>query len=329
MWMISVWLGAIVVSLCLGSDTTMGIYEGSYTSSAGESGPLRGRLVALGKSEYVARIELTEWGRNVEIMGSAERNRTTFRGSVDLGVDLGGTYRVEAVVEDSDLKGTFSGASAQGRISLTKVSRTSPTLGAKPVEGAVVLFDGSGLDQWTGPDGKPADWRILPDGTMEVGQGNIISRQSFGDVRIHLEFRTPFMPEARGQARGNSGVYVQGRYEVQVLDSFGLEPKDNECGGIYEIAAPLVNACLPPLEWQTYDIEFRAPRFDAAGRKTVDAVISVRHNGIVIHEEVKVPRPTRASLDNEEVPKAGLMLQDHGNPVQYRNIWVLSADEPR
>jgi hypothetical protein len=207
------------------------------------------------------------------------------------------------------------------------VTKKSPTLGASPPEGAIALFDGSGLDLWQRINGETPTWRILDNGAMEVVKGNIITKERFGDARIHLEFRTPFMPEARGQARGNSGVYVQGRYEAQILDTFGLKPQHHDCGGIYEIAEPMENACLPPLDWQTYDIEFLAPRFNDAGEKTAEAVMTVRLNGILIHDRVKVPRPTRASIASNEVPRAGLMLQDHGNPVQYRNIWILPIDE--
>jgi hypothetical protein len=129
------------------------------------------------------------------------------------------------------------------------------------------------------------------------------------------------MPGKKGQARGNSGVYLLGRYEVQVLDSFGLETRDNECGGIYKIATPKTNASLPPLEWQTYDIVMRAPKFNDQGEKTQNAVIAVKHNGIVIHDNVELPGMTGGSVSDKEAPKGILFLQDHGNKVQYRNIW--------
>ena len=182
------------------------------------------------------------------------------------------------------------------------------------------------LRAWMHRDGQPAGWKLGEDGSMEVTRGNILTRRSFGDVRIHLEFRTPLMAEARGQARGNSGVYVQGRYEVQVLDSFGLEPMDNGCGGVYRIAPPRVNASLPPLQWQTYEIIFRAPRFDASGSKTANARITVRHNGQVIHLNRELPRLTPGGVSNEESERGPLLLQDHRDPVQYRNIWVLPLD---
>mgnify|MGYP001209492524 CR=1 FL=1 len=167
-------------------------------------------------------------------------------------------------------------------------------------------------------------WKLLGDGSMEIGPkaGSLVSKALFGDQRLHIEFRTPFMPEARGQGRGNSGVYLQGRYEVQVLDSYGLEGLDNECGGIYKVARPRVNMCAPPLRWQTYDIDFRAPVFDAQGAKTANARITVRHNGVPIHENVELPGATGGGeAANLERP-GPLLLQDHGNPVQFRNIWV-------
>ncbi|MEX0716519.1 MAG: DUF1080 domain-containing protein, partial [Planctomycetaceae bacterium] len=148
------------------------------------------------------------------------------------------------------------------------------------------------------------------------------SNRKFGDHTLHVEFRTPFVPKARGQARGNSGVYVQNRYEIQVLDSFGLEGKNNECGGVYGGTEPIVNMCYPPLTWQTYDIDFTAARYDDAGKKTKNARMTVKHNGVVIHDDIELPKHTPGK--NAEAPGPdGLYLQGHGNPVVYKNIWVV------
>jgi hypothetical protein len=162
---------------------------------------------------------------------------------------------------------------------------------------------------------------------MEVTGGGIISKKKFTDHKLHVEFRTPFMPAATGQGRGNSGVYLQGRYEIQVLDSYGLEGRDNECGGIYTVGAPLANMCAPPLQWQTYDVTFYAPRFDADGKKTKPARITVLHNGVKVQDNKDIPNPTTACWDQNIKEPGGLHLQDHGNPVQYRNIWAVEIKE--
>ena len=195
---------------------------------------------------------------------------------------------------------------------LKRVHRESPTLGKKAPESAIVLFDGSSADQFVG--GKMTEDKLL--------QADTYSHEKFGDHSLHIEFRTPFRPEARGQARGNSGVYLQSRYEVQVLDSFGLSGEDNECGGIYKIAKPKVNMCYPPLTWQTYDIDFVAAKYDADGKKTSPAKVTIRHNGVVIHDNLELKNGTPGRLPEGADPQP-LYLQGHGNPVVYRNIWAV------
>jgi hypothetical protein len=140
---------------------------------------------------------------------------------------------------------------------------------------------------------------------------------------MHIEFRLPWMPKARGQGRGNSGLYVTGRYEVQMLDSFGLAGADNECGGIYKVAEPKQNLCYPPLRWQTYDVDFTAAKFDAEGKKTANAKLTVKHNGYPIHENLEIPGPTGGARSSDEKGPGPVFLQDHSNPVRYRNIWVV------
>jgi hypothetical protein len=138
-----------------------------------------------------------------------------------------------------------------------------------------------------------------------------------------MEFQLSFMPKAQGQGRSNSGVYMQGRHEVQILDSFGLEGKNNECGGIYEVKDTDINMCFPPLSWQTYDIDFTPARFDADGKKTANARITVRHNGVLIHDDAEVPKATRAAPVPEGPEPGPIYIQDHGNPVLLRNIWLV------
>ncbi|MBN2296188.1 MAG: DUF1080 domain-containing protein [Pirellulales bacterium] len=194
---------------------------------------------------------------------------------------------------------------------MKKVTRKSPTMGAKPPKDAVVLFDGTTAENFK--NGRIVENKLLAEG--------VTSKQQFGDHHLHLEFRTPYMPTARGQARGNSGCYVQGRYEVQILDSFGLEGKDNECGGIYKIAVPAVNMCLPPLSWQTYDIDFTAPKFEN-GKKVKNARITIVHNGVTIHNDIELPSHTAGGISAEKSGPGPVYLQNHGNPVRFRNIWV-------
>lgn len=195
-----------------------------------------------------------------------------------------------------------------------------------PPEGAIVLFDGKNLDAWAakGDAKKPAPWKLVDGGAVQVGGGDIVTKEKFaGHFKLHVEFRVPYMPKATGQGRGNSGVYLQGRYEVQVLDSYGLDSKDNDCGGIYTIAKPLVNACKAPTVWQSYDIEFRAPTF-ADGKKTEPGRVTVLHNGTKIHDHVMLTKDnTTAGLGGDPGTPGPILLQDHGNPVQFRNVWLL------
>lgn len=214
--------------------------------------------------------------------------------------------------------GVLTITSAEGDMTgnLSKVERKSPTLGKSPPSGAIILFDGSSADGWK--DGKMTDDGLLMQGCT--------SKQTFDSHTLHIEFRLPYQPEDSGQARGNSGIYFQGRYEVQMLDSFGLEGKQNECGGIYSVAEPDVNMCLPPLAWQTYDADFTAAKYDDSGKLVANPRITVRHNGVVIHDDIELPgsRNTTAAPVNTGPEPGPIYLQNHGNPVRYRNIWVIA-----
>jgi hypothetical protein len=200
---------------------------------------------------------------------------------------------------------------------LAKVERTSPTLGAAPPWGATRLF--SGTNTWHFKGAKVTDQGLLQEGTE--------LKTPYRDFMMHLEFLLPYMPYATGQARANSGVYVQSRYEVQILDSFGLDGEFNECGSLYRYQPPDVNMCLPPLTWQTFDIQFRAARFDSQGNKSHNAVITVWHNGVKIHDQFEIERKTGAGQQEGPQPLV-TKLQNHSNPVRFRNIWVIDYTEP-
>jgi hypothetical protein len=224
------------------------------------------------------------------------------------------------------------GAAQYGELKGLDILHAEDKVDAKsqgPPSRAIVLFDGKNLDDWVRLDGRSrAGWKLLPGGIMQVQGGNIMTRQQFGGhFRLHVEFRVPYMPGATGQARGNSGVYIQGRYEVQILDSYGLKSRNNDCGAIYEVAAPRVNACKAPTVWQSYDIDFQAPKCKG-GKKVEPARVTVYQNGVLIHDNVDISVDnTRAGRGGDPCTPGPIMLQDHGNPVQFRNIWLVKNDE--
>ncbi|MFN8301428.1 MAG: DUF1080 domain-containing protein [Saprospiraceae bacterium] len=193
---------------------------------------------------------------------------------------------------------------------------------------AIVLFDGSWLSEWySGKDSTAAGWTINSDGSMTVkpGAGDIVTQRSFGDCQLHLEFRTPATVKGEGQGRGNSGVFLQNRYEVQVLDSYQNRTYSNgQCGAVYKQHIPLVNACRPPGEWQSYDILFTAPRFNTDGILLAPGRLTVFQNGILIQNNVEIKGTTEyiGLPKNVAHGKAPIRLQDHGDLVSYRNIWI-------
>lgn len=200
---------------------------------------------------------------------------------------------------------------------------------SKPPSDAIVLYRTSkDLNNWLSRNGEPAKWKTTLCGIRVDGTGGIVSKQAFGDMQIHVEWRSPrkVNPEAKGQARGNSGIYIMGKYEVQILDSYENETYYNgQAGSVYKQSAPLINACRKPGKWQSYDIIFHAPKFSDDGSLKSPATLTVFHNGVLIQDHYVVKGETvyggfpKYSTHPEKLP---LLLQNHGNPVQYRNIWL-------
>jgi len=196
----------------------------------------------------------------------------------------------------------------------------------KPPSDAVVLFDGTSLAAWRTEKGAPAAWKVH-NGYMEVvgGSGDIVTKEEFGDSQLHVEFRTPTPPKGNSQERGNSGVFLFGIYEVQVLDSYDNPTyADGQASAIYGQAPPLVNASRPPGEWQVYDIVYTGPRF-REGKVEVPGFVTVLHNGVITQNHTEILGATKHRVLPMLVvhgPKGPIKLQDHGNPVRFRNIWI-------
>lgn len=291
------------------SDSGKGLGSGSFRASA--------MIVALGDGRYRAVLRAaTDPPLIIEMLrdpdahyGAFFNEEHAFTGSV-----LGDTF--------SAGRSGLARTGSLGHFQLMRSSRRSPTEGLAPPPNATILLpfeEGkpTSLDAW-----KNKSWKLLPDGSAQVFKGSNWTTFDHGSGVFHIEFRCPYEPERRGQGRGNSGAYFAGRYEIQILDSFGLVPGMGDCGSIYGIAITGENACLPPLCWQTYDVIYTAPKKRDDGTFE-PAMMTVFHNGIKIHENQPVPRTTTAAPFKENAERGPLFLQDHGNPVCYRNIWLL------
>jgi hypothetical protein len=192
-----------------------------------------------------------------------------------------------------------------------------------PPSDAIVLFDGKDLAKWKAEDGGPAKWKVEGGVATVNGTGSIMTKEEFGDCQVHVEWAAPAEVSGEGQGRGNSGVYLQGRYEIQVLDCYHNQTYfDGMAGAFYGNNPPLVNACRKPGEWQTYDIIFHAPRVSADGKVQAGS-FTVLHNGVLVQDHIPVKgEATTAAKFRGATPKGPLVLQDHGNPVRFRNVWV-------
>ena len=285
-----------------------GDYEGSIILNRGEQ-KVGVQVIAKGEGKFA--VKMLAGG----LPGAGWDGKSETTAEAKLGEDGAATITCKT------LQGSIAGGKLKLKdgmkidTTLTRVERTSPTIGEKAPEGADVLFAKPGDEaNWTG--GKLVE---LSDGKF-LNPG-IKTKKLYGSFKAHIEFRLPWMPGSTGQGRGNSGFYLQDRYELQILDSFGLKGENNECGGIYTLHKPSVNMCLPPMVWQTYDIDFTAAEFDG-DKKTKSARVTVLHNGVKIQDDVELKNPTGGGQPESNKPGA-IQLQNHGDPLVFRNAWIV------
>jgi len=299
-------------------EAVQGLYEGVRTDAAGAH-KFEARVAACGKGEF--KVFLREQAgegkvNKAELDGKTAGDAVAFQGKV-------GEDNWSATYADGAIKGDCGKA---GKLEMKRVERPNPALGVKPPQGAILLLDAKNFQEMNvgkTKDGKEQEWKVLEDGGVLIPKGGMNTKRRLeGSFKLHVEFKIPFVPAGRSQGRGNSGVYLPNGDEIQVLDSFGMTTYlGGGCGGLYKYKDPDVFdtfslASLPPLVWQAYDVEYTVTKKDGkpAGKPTV----TVYHNGIKIHDKFQLERDAKPG---------GFSFQDHGNPVQYRNIWVLPIEE--
>ncbi len=317
-------------------------YQGEYVGALEGGGKMGCQVVSLGAEEFQAvlypgGLPGTGWdGQNRSIMDGKlngdgviftaasgkrahvtatrgrERKPSSTRVSLVTQFPPKGHKPCAAKIHGDKMNGEFGGKPFR----LSKTIRKSPTLGQKPLPGAVVLFDGSTKKEWSGGMINEKFATLMP-------KGDLVSKRQFNDYSIHLEFMLPYQPDYRSQDRGNSGFYQVHDYEIQILDSFAMDGAHNECGGIYSHKGSDLNMCLPPLVWQTFDVEF-TNSVSKNGKKVRNAVITVRHNGVLIHDKFKIPGKSKyGARGSPEGAPGPIKLQDHREPLQFRNIWIV------
>lgn len=317
------------------------VLQGEYVGQAEGGQTLGCQVIALGNGAFQAvlypgGLPGAGWdGKNKSLLdGRLEGEEAVFQPASGDKKYLAGPARQFSATQKFPPEGhkpysaTITGEVMKGKsedgapFQLKKTVREVSTLGKKPPAGALVLFDGSkqSMENWSG--GRLDE----ETGFLNTDGQDIRTKEKFNNYTMHVEFMLPFRPAARGQGRGNSGFYQVDHYEVQVLDSFGLEGLNNECGGVYTKAKPQVNMCLPPLTWQTYDVEFTNAVQDENGKKIKNATMTLRHNGVVIHENLEIDGPTGGHRNEPEGTPGVIKLQGHGNPLQYRNIWIVKKE---
>lgn len=326
--MLAVLLGILAAVPMRAEDLFMGEYEGTCHADRSQKTKATAKVIAEGPSYYRVVLQAEplvpgEPTAQFEIYGVRQGASVNLFGRANA-ANWHGRIAEDRLVADPGYYGMA--------IDLKKTTRKSPREGLQPPGDAVVLLPfapGKAPDPsaWQGGKWKPQD-----DGSLQCdpGKGSILTRQSFGDIKLHVEFWLPLMADSFGQGRANSGVIINNLYEVQVLDSFGLVPSAGDCGAIYDQTRPRVNASLPPEQWQTYDIVFRAPRMNGNGTVQEKARVTVEFNGVKIQDNVAIEGATAGHEPGKPPANAAtgpLQLQDHGNWVRYRNVWLVELKD--
>ncbi len=307
------------------------LVQGEYVGLVGGSQQIAAQVIAMGDGKFEGVL----YGGGLPGAGWDETNRFHFRGETKDGVARfiglhGERLKYEnttfmGVLQEGKLTGTadmFRNVVDDSNFEMKKVERKSPTLGTRPPQGTLVLFDGSSTDEWT--DAKFVDGKLLDNGAT--------SKRVFQSMQLHVEFRLPFMPTAQGMDRSNSGLYIKD-WEIQIGDTFGWTPENRQferlslqglCGSLMKMAVPRLNMCFPPLSWQTFDVDFDAAEFDNTGHKIKPAMMTVRHNGVLVFDRYVMSTVPPGGSPDRSVEKVAspILLQAHGNPVHFRNIWV-------
>ncbi|MGC1274219.1 MAG: DUF1080 domain-containing protein [Planctomycetaceae bacterium] len=287
----------------------VGEYLGSISSRENgvwKSTPIGLQVVALGEG----RFEAVEYLGGLPGLGWNGHDKAVLPGRRD-----GRLVEIDAVPAGITLDGIVGrvggGGSSAAVGTLRRINRASPTLGLHPPKEATVLFDGRNCDLFSNAT-------LSEDRLLCVGAE---TKDAYSDFTLHVEYRAPYMPVAKSQSRANSGVYLQRRYEVQILDSFGQPAEFNSAASVYRTKPADLNMCFPPLTWQTYDIRFQAAKF-SDGEKIADARLTVWHNGVKVHDDYELPDKTGAGRPEGPDPLP-ILLQDHGSPVHFRNVWLV------
>jgi hypothetical protein len=299
-------------------DPFMGDYVGRWSDDVTVNPEIAAQIIPLGNDNYRIRVvnKLDMRCPPLAIVEvSPENGKLAFEADGMKGETDGRSF-------------TGGGIRGESTFRMEKVIRTSPTLGRQAPEGATILFDGSNLDAWSDAKG----WSVADDGSMLVDRKgeDIRTKGAWKDLELHIEFNLPYMPRARSQQRGNSGIFLQNIYEVQVLDSFGLEGYYDDCGALYKLSAPHVNATYPPGQWQTYDITYTAPKYDESGKLAENGRMTVHHNGVLIHADQELKWITAWTEEERKAapPRdaAPIRIQCHGDFMKFRNIWLVAGE---